>query len=414
MATTLRINTNSDARAQGGHIAVFALLDALGWSYIRDRSFLPELDATRTSLRTILGFSSAAIPTIISGLMPAEHGHWNALYRADGPSPFAWTRWLAWVPRVRGFHRRFRRLVERACRHTSGCSGYFNLYDVPLKHLQYFDYNERRNAFAPGGLNRGRSIWDDIADAGLPFYLSLAPNTDEQALDGALAAIREGQASFLFMHLSAVDSFLHRYCDDEAAVSERLLWYEERLRALLDAARERGLPVHMYAFSDHGMVPTRRTVDLMGLVESLDLRIPNDYLPFYDSTMARFWCNTYRASSRLALLLASLDCGRVLRDEELASLGVLFPDHRFGDLIFLTDPGVIIAPSYMGRNVPRGMHGFHPDHELCDAMLISNVALPDPPTHIRDIYRLMLAEVSSLAATRAAPAQAQAVSRETS
>jgi hypothetical protein len=45
-------------------------------------------------------------------------------------------------------------------------------------------------------------------------------------------------------------------------------------------------------------------------------------------------------------------------------------------------------------------------------MLISNVAIPDPPTHIRDMYRLMLAEVSSLAGTRTAASEAQAVSRE--
>lgn len=412
MATTLRIGTRGDTGSQGNHIAVFALLDGLGWSYIRDRSFLPELDKTRTSMQTILGFSSAAIPTIISGLMPVEHGHWNALYRADGRSPFAWTRWLAWVPRVRGFYRRFRKVVERACRYTSGCSGYFNLYDVPLKYLQYFDYNERRNAFAPGGLNRGRSIWDDIADAGLPFYLSLSPNSDEQALDGALSAIRQGQASFLFMHLGAMDSFLHTYCEDETAISQRLLWYEERLRRLLDAGRERGLPVRMYAFSDHGMVPTRRAVDLMGLVGSLRLRVPEDYLPFYDSTMARFWCNTDTARDTLTLLLDTLDFGRILPDEELASYGVLFPDRRFGDLVFLVEPGVIIAPSYMGKNAPRGMHGFHPSHELCDAMLISNVAMPDPPTHIRDMYRLMLAEVSSLAGSRATPAEAMTVRRE--
>ena len=406
------MTTEGDTGLQESHIAVFALLDGLGASYIRDRSFLPELAATRVTMETILGFSSAAIPTIISGLMPVEHDHWNAFYRADGRSPFAWTRWLAWVPRLRGFHRRFRKVVEGACRYTSGFSGYFNLYDVPLKYLQYFEYNERRNAFAPGGLNQGRSIWDDIADAGLPFYLPLHSDSDERALDGALSVIRQGRASFLFMHLAGMDSFLHRYCEDEAAISQRLLWYEERLRRLLNAGRELGLPVHLYAFSDHGMVPTRRTEDLMRLVHSLGLRVPEDYLPFYDSTMARFWCNTERARDSLTVLLEGLNFGRILPDEEMASLGALFPDRRFGDLIFLAEPGVIIAPSYMGRNGPRGMHGFHPNHELSDAMLISNVAIPDRPTHIRDMYRLMLAEVSSLARSRAAAGEGIAVRGE--
>ena len=58
-------------------LQVVALVDALGWEYIRERQFLDDVLPYRTALQTVLGFSSGAIPTILTGLMPERHGHWN-------------------------------------------------------------------------------------------------------------------------------------------------------------------------------------------------------------------------------------------------------------------------------------------------------------------------------------------------
>ncbi len=60
-----------------GRLQVVALIDALGWEYIRERKFLDDVLPYRTPLQTVLGFSSGAIPTILTGLMPERHGHWN-------------------------------------------------------------------------------------------------------------------------------------------------------------------------------------------------------------------------------------------------------------------------------------------------------------------------------------------------
>ncbi len=56
---------------------IFVLIDALGWSLIKNSSFLREFLPHRQGLRTQLGFSSGVIPSILSGLTPAQNGIWN-------------------------------------------------------------------------------------------------------------------------------------------------------------------------------------------------------------------------------------------------------------------------------------------------------------------------------------------------
>jgi len=58
-------------------INMVVLIDALGWHYLENRTFLNAELPFRRSLQTILGFSSGAIPTIMTGLPPAKTGHWN-------------------------------------------------------------------------------------------------------------------------------------------------------------------------------------------------------------------------------------------------------------------------------------------------------------------------------------------------
>src|SRR5207302_828814 len=80
-------------------LSIYVLVDALGWEVLRYRPFLDDLWAERRWLVTILGYSSGAIPTILTGQTPSQHGHWNLIYRDPARSPFGWTRPLARLPK---------------------------------------------------------------------------------------------------------------------------------------------------------------------------------------------------------------------------------------------------------------------------------------------------------------------------
>ena len=96
-------------------------------------------------------------------------------------------------------------------------------------------------------------------------------------------------------------------------------------------------------------------------------------------------------------MLSGLSCGTILESEQLREEGVWFENGRFGELVFLMNPGELVVPSYMGAKAPKGMHGFSPDHPDSHAILMSSEELEPDPGHIRDTYTVMkrLAEAGS-------------------
>ena len=69
-------------------IEVFLFIDALGWELVQSTGFLSRELPERRCIRMQFGYSCSAIPTILSGRTPAEHGH-LCLFCYDPPhSPF--------------------------------------------------------------------------------------------------------------------------------------------------------------------------------------------------------------------------------------------------------------------------------------------------------------------------------------
>jgi hypothetical protein len=154
-------------------------------------------------------------------------------------------------------------------------------------------------------------------------------------------------------------------------------------------------------FSDHGMSDVHGSVDLIPEVERLLGTNGKRYLAFYDSTMARFWVQDEAVRDRLISALQRRTDGRVIPDDELAQLGGRFDDRSQGDVIFVLKEGLILLPSYMGRSMLAGMHGYHPDSRGADACLLGLHAPDRTLTHLRDLYGLMEGAATRLAEERA-------------
>ena len=58
-------------------LTLFAFIDAFGWDILQHHSFLDDLLPNKAPLGTVFGYSSTCIPTILSGTMPREHGHFS-------------------------------------------------------------------------------------------------------------------------------------------------------------------------------------------------------------------------------------------------------------------------------------------------------------------------------------------------
>jgi hypothetical protein len=374
----------------GSPLSIYVLVDALGWEVLRDRPFLDDVLTDRRWLVTVLGYSSGAIPTLLSGRLPAEHGHWNLFYRAPATSPFRFTRRLAGLPRPLVDNPVSRRAIKHVGRRLSGYRGYFSIYDYPVAHLAEFDLTEKRDIYQPGGLDCP-SIFDRFHGAGLAWETyTYHRHTDAEILALAPARAARPDLRVLFLYLAGLDHYLHFHVHDAAGVEAQLARYAAALRRVWDAARAGRDDVRMMVFSDHGMTPVRWTYDLARDVEALGLRVPADYLPAYDSTMARFWVTGPRAAERLTELLGQHPCGRLLDRTELSRLGVWFDDDRYYQMIFLARPGVLICPSHMGTVRFAGMHGYHPSEPTADAALLASVSVDPGVDHIAHVHDLIL------------------------
>lgn len=367
---------------------IFVLIDALGWRYVNDQGFLRGLLRFRTPVRTVLGFSSAAIPTILTGVPPERHGHWNLFYYNPEDSPFRWLRRLNFLP-DRVLNNRFmRHAITVIGRRALGLGPLFDCSMNP-QFLPWFDWVEKRNIFACGGIAGTRSFFDEIQQQRIACRVyTYRDRTDEAILRQAGKDLAAGDVDVLFLYLSELDGFLHQQCGNRQQWGAALARYEARLRALFEKALERDRRATFAVFSDHGMTRVRNHRDLAREIGQLGLRMPEDYLAVYDSTMARYWFFNDQSRHAITQRLSKLDGGRILSDAELQRLGVFFADRRYGELIYLLEPGWLLSDSgfHNGGWKPAGMHGYHPDDRDSDGIFLTNRQPPFPVRSVADVH----------------------------
>jgi Type I phosphodiesterase / nucleotide pyrophosphatase len=432
---------------KSGRLSLFVFIDAFGWELVQHYPFLDDLLPVKAPLGTQFGYSSTCIPTILTGKLPREHGHFTFFTRANGKTPFAHYGLFNLIPRFITRRGRVRSYMSKCLKRVHGISGYFQIYGMPFEHLHHFDYTEKRDIFEPGGINGGcPTIFDWLRENHIPHHRSDWHVGEEENLAAAGRAIDQGDIRFAFVYLAAMDSILHNEGKYGDAVARKVEWYDAQLRQLVQRAEQRYGEVRLFVFSDHGMTPTESTVPLMDRINALGLRFGQDYLAAYDSTMARFWFNTPRRDSRKAgrrprridgsaamelagsakrepagrpnvkrdipgpasrvsgsardAITAALNdepLGHILSQDELTAWGCDFPQNEYGDLFYLMDPGHLLSPSFMGEKPLAGMHGYHPDHKDSVAAFMTNTQDTTTPARLDNMYALMRGEVDETA-----------------
>lgn len=373
-------------------ISIVVFIDALGWDVLKGRRFMEQELPFRRKLRSVFGFSSACIPSILTGLMPREHKHWSFFYYSPETSPFKPLRLLGWLPRSLVDRGRVRNLISKLIKRLYSYTGYFQLYNIPFEHVDKFDYCEKSDLFLPGGMNRGENIFDHLSRAGIQYHVSDWRDSEENNLKTLKEDLEKGEVSFALLYMASMDALLHEVGKENPQVDQKLAWYETQLNDVLRNASEHYDQVRLFICSDHGMATIHTHVDLMSKVEELGLAFGRDYVATYDSTMGRFWFHNEDARERVTRLLEQVPEGRILPSDELAELGCDFEGDQYGELIFLMDAGALIVPSHMGVKPIAGMHGYHPDDPDSDACLLSNAEPPSDPRAITDVFHLMRAE----------------------
>jgi len=377
-------------------INLFFLIDALGWEFIKDRPFLDDVVPIRRKIRTILGFSSAAIPSILTGKYPEEHGRWNLLYFSPETSLFAWTRHLLFLPKPIISNRVIRKAINIISKKIAKSEGYFSSYGLPVDKLYLFDLCEKKNIYRPGGMEPVDTIFDFFEHNGILYHSYSYHNyTDKSAFNALSERLEIGQENVHFVYLSELDNHLHHYCKDRDRVNDKIDWYEQKIRQIYMKAMDHCEDVRIFIFSDHGMTPIDHHYDFIGYLRK-KIRLNSDTVAIFDSTMARFWFFSEAIRKKVESILTECSAGQILSAKELKDLKIYFPDGRYGHMIFLMNPGHLIYPNWIGSYSPQGMHGFHPEDPYSYAVYLSNVEDYQPEC-ITDLFTIMKKETANLA-----------------
>ncbi len=381
-------------------VDVFLFIDALGWDLVEPKKYLEDLLPYRKAMEMQFGYSCTAIPTILSGKRPAEHGHLGLFRFAPKDSPFRAVAAFMRCLKPASFWRRgrVRNQLSKIVKKVLGFTGYFQLYAVTPEKLGYMDYGEKKNLFTPGGLERVENLADRCERSGVNYHITDWRKGEAVAFPAAEAAIREG-AQFLFVYAADLDAIRHDEAlkAESARVDAKLAEYRRRIESLVATLKATGQDWSLTVFSDHGMTPLTKTVDLKSAVEATGLVFGKDYGGCYDSTLFRVTYLKSEAKAKIEAALAPFaNDGHWLTEDEQKTHGLYRADHYFGDGIFLVNPGIQIVPSDMGVKPLNGMHGFDPLERHSLAAVMSTEPIPDYVKGVYDYYSMMDQAISRL------------------
>ena len=377
-------------------IEIFLFIDALGWKIVNDHQFLTNLLPHRKKITMQFGYSSSAIPTILSGKTPAEHGHLGLFQFAPNKSPFKLFSRLACFFKPESFWNRgrVRHHLSKLLKKLFGFTGYFQLYRMPLWKLKYMDYCEKKNLFIANGMDDIANLYDVLSEKKINFHISDWHLSDDENYRAAEKAIENGK-NFIFVYTASLDGLLHDKVGDAQKVSDKLAQIQQQVESLYNKAKDFAHKVNFTIISDHGMTPLTGTVDIMKKLNNTQLVFGKDYGACFDSTMARFYYLNEKSEAIIKDLMKEFP-GHFLTQAEELEYGIYRKDRAFGDSIFLLDAGIQIVPSDMGGSPLNGMHGFAPENEHSFAAILSNELLPNEVEKVADYFNFMITRVEKL------------------
>ena len=374
----------------------FFFIDACGAEVVRPWPVFTDLAPRWKSVRSVFGYSSACVPSILSGLYPEQHQHWSFFTHQSGTG-LKVPRWLSLLPASVRDRGRVRSALSRWVAKANGITGYFQLYQMPIDHLNSYGHCEPRDIFSPGGLNNGSTFIDRLAETKVSGWVADWHRPEAENWAGMRQAATNPTSRFLFMYAASLDAWLHDHTRNDRSLEGQLRTIRNNIESVLAAARANHDNVTFHVFSDHGMCSINRHLDPFPALERTRLRMHHDYHCVVDSTMIRIWCDDDKNRQCIRTAVESLPGMKHLDKAYLAKEHCDFPDQRFGQDIFLAEPGLLLVPSHMGRTPLLGMHGYDCDHPDSDASYLTNHPTA-APADIVAFNRIMLDAIESIQA----------------
>lgn len=193
----------------------------------------------------------------------------------------------------------------------------------------------------------------------------------------------------LFVPFPDLDHTGHQYGVDHPAYLQHLAELDGWCAGLAARFFESHPQGHVFIVSDHGMSNVTRGVHL-DIEKRFGQPSENSYHYFSDANLLRIWVFLEDYRQPIADYLEELGWGRLLSDAERRAYGLTSP--TFGTFIYALDEGLAFQPSTFAHNIPRGMHGYHPQdlHQKAVLFHAGPTWRGKPPIRMSDVYAMLL------------------------
>ncbi|OQX22592.1 MAG: hypothetical protein BWK75_00360 [Candidatus Altiarchaeales archaeon A3] len=258
---------------------------------------------------------------------------------------------------------------------------WYNPIDIPFNLLPYLDISEKITETKQGYISTNTLF--DLLRSQNKRFIYVGGSVDgfflshnyKKNIKKAVNKIKNENPDFIYFHAGDSDVLGHAY-GPGGEETNRIHKYEDKfVEDIYKFLKDKYEIVNLIVGGDHGMVEVTHTINMWEKLQNLSVKLEKDYLVFLDSPMARFWFFNKKAEKKIREMLEELGCGRILTDEDYEKYRIRFKDNRYGDLIWLANPGTLIFPNFFGWNKPvKGMHGYAPECEDNKGvfMIISN------------------------------------------
>jgi hypothetical protein len=209
---------------------------------------------------------------------------------------------------------------------------------------------------------------------------------DQYLFEQALIALDHQRS--IFAPLPDLDGFGHSYGIDASPYTTHLAKIDDWCRQLVRKFFDHNPRGHAFIISDHGMVNVSQGI-FLDIEAQIGRASEDTYLYFSDANLLRIWLFNPALRSTIQTYLENFGYGKILSSAERQEYGLTSP--RFGEFIYVLDEGWAFQPSTFARNIPMGMHGYHPKtaSQQGVALHLGPVWTGNPPQRMRDVYHLM-------------------------
>lgn len=362
-----------------------AFVDALGPAQLDSAPAAFSSFVHRRKLDGVLGYSSGALPTILTGAPPRVHGRMCLFtaHRGQGPSVLAPLRWLGLLPRFVHERAALRRRIAAALAHVHGLTGYVALHRIPPRAFAELDLPEREDMFRAATIGGARSFLADARSAGLNVFSADWRAPEETRQRRTLRALERDPPELAFIYATSLDATMHRLGPEHDAVAACLHGISGHVSRAQAAMARGGADVTTLVVGDHGMAKVMSTTDPRPALARLgSLRY------FVDSTMLRVWGSARDVERARGVFESARWPGQFLERPALERRGVPVEGDAYGRALFLLAEGHIFSPSWVGGTV-AGMHGYDIGCASTQAALLSDAPMSPECRSLEDVAGLV-------------------------